>query len=72
MRPFLFFRNFGTSLSIEFFEKSVSRDSSFSSFYKKITKALPSLYRSGLVIGIANEDYLARGELFSYATRQSC
>ena len=34
----------------------------FQFFYKKITKALPSLYENNLVIGISNEDYLARGE----------
>jgi hypothetical protein len=49
--------------------KNVSRDSSFSSFYKKITKALPSLFVYGLVIGISNEDYLARGERYIHARR---
>ena len=44
----------------------------FQFFYKKITKALPSLYVYNLVIGISNEDYLARGERYSYAKGQCC
>ena len=66
---FCFLETLANSLSIEFFEKSVSRDSSFSSFYKKITKALPTLFAYGLVIGISNESYLATSEGQNYARR---
>ena len=65
--PFCFLETLA-SVCYQILKKCEQRQQ-FQFFYKKITKALPSLYRNGLVIGIANEDYLARSEMYIHARR---
>ena len=66
--PFCF-SEFLASVCYKLFFKKCEQRQQFQFFYKKITKALPSLCMNSLVIGISNEDYLARSEMYIHARR---